>query len=124
MIFIGYENNGYCFVYYTQENIILHSIHAIFDEKLFPRYTNFHVKEYKLYNKLLDRISPETKSSVSDSSEKGRLAPIPIPHTLIPLIQKNPFTHSSSSSLSYKSIFLSSTPESKKPSKDWREWWC
>jgi len=105
-------------VYYTQENIILHSIHAIFDEKLFPRYTNFHVKEYKLYNKLLDRISPETKSSVSDSSEKGRLAPIPIPHTLIPLIQKNPFTHSSSSSLSYKSIFLSSTPESKKPSKD------
>ena len=124
IIFIGYENNSYCFVYYIQENIIFHFIHAIFDEKLFPKYTNFHVKEYKLYNKLLDKISPETESSVSDSSEKGRPAPIPIPHTLIPLIQSNPPTHSSLSSLSYKSTSLSPTPESKKPSQDWREWWC
>ena len=117
IIFIGYENNSYCFVYYIQENIIFHFIHAIFDEKLFPKYTNFHVKEYKLYNKLLDKISPETESSVSDSSEKGRPAPIPISHTLISLIQSNPPTHSSLSSLSYKSTSLSPTSESKKLSQ-------
>ena len=59
MIFIGYENNGYCFMHHMQENIIFCSTHAIFDEGLFPKCTNSHVKEHKLYDKLLDKISSE-----------------------------------------------------------------
>jgi len=60
MIFIGYENNNYWFMYHSQENVILHSTHAIFNKKFFSKYTDFHVKEHKLYNKLLDKINPET----------------------------------------------------------------
>ena len=81
MIFIGYENNSYYFTYYTQENIIFCFIYAIFDEKLFSKYTNFHVKEYKLYNKLLNKISLEIELLVPNSSKKDRLTPVPISHT-------------------------------------------
>ena len=69
IIFIRYKDNGYCFIYHTQGNIILCSIHAIFDEKLFSQYTNSHAKEYKLYDKLLDKISLEIKLSVPGPSE-------------------------------------------------------
>jgi len=115
MIFIGYENNIYCFLYYIQENIIFCSIHAIFDKKLFSKYTDFHTKEYKLYNKLLDKISPETELLVPNPFEKDRPAPVPIPHTSISLIQNNPPTYSSSPSLSYKFTSPLPTPGSKKP---------
>ena len=57
MIFIEYENNGYCFMYHTQENIIFHSIYSIFDEGLFSKCTNSHAKEHKLYNELLKKKS-------------------------------------------------------------------
>jgi len=53
MIFIEYKDNKYCFICYTQENTIFHSTYAIFDERLFPKCTNSHVKEYKLYDELL-----------------------------------------------------------------------
>ena len=106
IIFFRYKDNGYCFIYHTQENIILCSIHAIFDEKLFSQCTNFHVKEYKLYDKLLDKISLEIELSVPGSSEKDRLALVPIPYIPIPLIQNNSPT--SSPFFSYK--FLSSLP--------------
>jgi len=69
IIFIRYKDNGYCFIYHIQGNIILYSIHAIFDEKLFSQYTNSHAKEYKLYDKLLDKISLEIKLSVPGPSE-------------------------------------------------------
>ena len=59
MIFIGYKNNSYCFMCYIQGNIIFHSTYTIFDKKLFPKYTNSHIKEHKLYDKLLDKISLE-----------------------------------------------------------------
>jgi len=114
IIFIEYENNGYCFIYHTQENIIFHSTHAIFDERLFPRCTNFHTKEYKLYDKSLNKINPETKLSVSDPSGKDRPAPVPTLHTLISPIQDNPPTHSSSPSLSYKSISSLPIPKLKR----------
>jgi len=91
-------------MWHTQGNTIFHSIHAIFDKGLFPKCTNSYVKEYKLYNKLLDRTSLETESLVSNSSEKDEPAPVLIPHTPIPLIQNNPLTHSPSL-----------TPEPKKP---------
>ena len=61
MIFIRYENNGYCFICYVQGNIIFCSTYAIFNEELFSKCTDFLLKEYKLYDKLLDKISLETK---------------------------------------------------------------
>jgi len=68
--FIRYEDNDYCFICYIQENIIFCSTHAIFDKKLFPKYTNSLLKECKLYNKLLNKISPETELLVLDPSRK------------------------------------------------------
>jgi len=61
MIFIGYDNIRYHFMQYTQENTIFHSTHVIFDKGLFPKYTNSHTKEHKLYDELLDKTSSETK---------------------------------------------------------------
>ena len=106
MIFIGYENNEYYFMWHTQENIIFHSTYAIFDERLSSKCTNAHAKEYKLYNKLSDKISLETELLASNSSEKDGSALVPIPHILNPPIQNNPPTCSPSPSLSYKSISL------------------
>ena len=40
MIFIRYKDNNYCFMCYTQGNIIFCSKYAIFNEKFFPKYTN------------------------------------------------------------------------------------
>ena len=115
MIFIRYEDNGYHFICHTQGNTIFCSTHAIFDEGLFSKCTNSHVKEYKLYDKLLDKTSLETELSVPNSSGKDRPALVPIPHTSIPSIQNNPPTHSPSLSLSYKSISPLPTSEPKNP---------
>jgi len=68
MIFIGYEDNRYCFMHHTQGNIIFHFIHAIFDKRLFSKYTNSYAKECKLYDELLDKTSPETELLVPDPS--------------------------------------------------------
>jgi len=88
--FIGYENNSYYFIHFIQENIILHSIHAIFDEKSFSKYTDSYMKEYKLYNKLLNKISSETELLVSSPSSKDRPTLVPILHIPVPPIQNNP----------------------------------
>ena len=112
MIFIRYEDNGYCFMYHTQENIIFHSTHTIFDKGLFPKCIDSHRKECKLYDKLLDKISPETELLVSDSSGKDELSPVSIPHTPIPPNQNSSPTCSSLPSLSYKSLSFLPTPES------------
>jgi len=97
-------------MHHTQENIIFNSIHSIFDEGLFSKYTNFHVKEHKLYDELLNKTSLETESLVPNSSEKDGPAPVPMSP-----IQNNTPTCSSSPSLFYKSTSSLSTPESKKP---------
>ena len=115
MIFIRYEDNEYCFMHYIQGNVIFYSIHAIFDEELFSKCTDFHIKEYKLYNKLLDKISPEIDLSAPDPSGKGGPAPAPTLHTSIPPIQNSSPTHSSLPSLSYKSISPLPIPRFKKP---------
>ena len=109
MIFIGYKDNIYCFICHIQGNIIFHSTHAIFNERLFSKYTDFHAKECKLYNKLLDKISLEIELLVSDSFRKDRPTLVSIPHTSIPSIQNNPSACSFSLSLSYKFISLLST---------------
>jgi len=107
--FIGYRNNNYYFIHYIQENIILHSIHAIFDEEFFSKYTDSYVKECKLYNKLLNKISSETKLLVSSPSSKDRPTSIPILHIPIPPIQNNSPCFPSSF-LSYKFPSLLSFP--------------
>ena len=104
VIFIGYEDNEYCFMHHTQGNTIFCSTYAIFYEKLFPKCTNSHAKEHKLYDELLDKTSPETELLISNSSKKDESALVPIPHTYISPIQNNPSTHLPSLSLSYKSI--------------------
>ena len=114
IIFIRYKNNEYYFICHTQGNIIFYFIHAIFDERLFSKYTNSYTKEHKLYDELLDKTSSETELLVSDLSGKDGPAPVSIPHTLIPSIQNNSPTCHSSLSLSYKSTSSLFTPGSKK----------
>ena len=97
-------------MHHTQENIIFHSIYSIFDEGLFSKYTNFHAKEHKLYDELLNKICLETELLVPNSSEKDRPASVPMSS-----IQNNPPTCSPSPSFSYKSTSSPFTPESKKP---------
>ena len=105
IIFIGYKNNGYCFIQYIQGNIIFHSTHAIFDKKFFSKCTDSYAKECKLYDKLLDKISLEIKLSVPGSSVKYRSALVSISHILILPIQNNPCTYFLLLFLSYKSLF-------------------
>ena len=102
MIFIGYKNNSYCFMCYIQGNIIFHSTYTIFDKKLFPKCTNSHTKEHKLYDKLLNKISLEIESLVLSPFGKDELALVFIPHMSISPIQNSSLTCSPSSSLSYK----------------------
>ena len=115
MIFIWYKDNSYTFMHHIQENIIFYSIHAIFNKEFFSKCTDFHMKEHKLHNKLLDKISPETESLVLRSSSKDESALVPIPHTLIPPIQNNPSPCSSLLSPLYKSLSPLPSPVSKKP---------
>jgi len=121
MILIGCENNSYCFIHHTQGNIIFCSTHAIFDKKLFPKCNNSHAKEYKLYDKLLNKISLETELPVPDSSRKDRPTLVPISYTLISPILNNPLTYSSLPFLSYKSPSPSPILGSKKPIIEIRE---
>jgi len=50
MICIKYKDNIYCFICHAQGNVIFCSIHVIFDEEFFFKYTGSHAKEYKLYD--------------------------------------------------------------------------
>ena len=109
IIFIGYKDDEYYFICHIQGNIIFCSTHVIFDEEIFSKCTNSHAKEHKLYDKLLDKTSPETESLVPNSSGNDGPTLVPILHTLIPP------THFSSPFLSSKSISPPSTPEPKKP---------
>ena len=89
-------------MHYIQENVVFCSTHVIFDKEFFSKYTNSHIKEYKLYNKLLDKISPETKLSILKSSSKDRPTPTPISP-----VQNNTFPYFSLFFLFYKSLSLS-----------------
>jgi len=99
---------------YTQGNIIFYFTHAIIDEELFSKYTDSCVKEYKLYDKFLDKISLETESSVSGPSGKDEPTIVLILHTPIPFIQNNSSSYFSLSSHFYKSLSLLLSPVFKK----------
>ena len=53
IIFIGHENNDYCFIYYIQENIIFYSIYVIFDKELFFKYTDSLLKDIRYSSHLI-----------------------------------------------------------------------
>ena len=105
MIFIGYKDNSYYFICHIQENIIFHSKHTIFNKKFFSKYTDSHVKEYKLYNKLLDKISLEIELSMLGPSSKDRSTLVFILLLSISFVQNDLPTYSFFSSLFYKSLF-------------------
>jgi len=100
---------------HIQENIIFYSTHAIFNKGLFPKCTDSYAKECRLYNKLLNKISPEIELLVLDPSRKDGPTLVPIPHTSIPPIQNNPPTCFSLPSFSYKLISSLPTPRFKMP---------
>ena len=52
----------------------------------FSKYTNSYAKECKLYNKLLDKISLETKLLAPGPFGKDKSAPVPILYILISYI--------------------------------------
>ena len=59
IIFIGYKDNSYRFIYHTQGNVIFYSTQAIFDEEHFPRCPSFHSREQMPPG----RLTPEIESS-------------------------------------------------------------
>ena len=73
------------------------------------------MKEHKLYNKLLDKISLEIELLVPSPFEKDKPVPVSILLISIPFIQSNYPIYSPLSSLSYKSLSFLPTLESKKP---------
>ena len=121
MIFIGYKDNGYYFIYYTQENFIFCSTYAIFDKEFFSKCTDSYAKEYKLYNKLLDKISSGTELLVPRPSDKDRPTPILIPYIPISIIQNNPSPYSPLLFFSYKSLSSLPSPVPKKPTVEVNE---
>ena len=100
IIFIGYEDNGYKFIYYTQENVIFHFTQAIFDEGYFPRCPSSHSREQIPS----DRLTPEIESLALGPSGIDEPTPTPFPPTSVyprpftPPISPNLLTHSESSS--------------------------
>jgi len=77
IIFIGYEDNGYKFIYYTQENVIFHFTQAIFDEGYFPRCPSSHSREQIPSG----RLTPEIESLVPGPFGVDEPVPIPFPPT-------------------------------------------
>ena len=106
------------YIYYSNEvytnKLVLYCIYAIFHEEFFSKYNDSYVKECKLYNKLLNKISSETKLLVSGPSRKNRPTSILILHISIPSIQNNP-PYFPSSFLSYKFLSLLPFQVPKKP---------
>ena len=114
IIFIGYKNNGYHFIYYIQENTIFYSIYAIFDVGVSPKCTNPYTKEHKLYDELLD------KTSLTLLEKIDLLQYLFYLHSFL-LSKNNSSTHSLLSSLFYKFIFPPLTPGPKKPAVEIEE---
>jgi len=73
------------------------------------------VIEYKLYDKLLNKISSEIELSVFRPFSEDKPALVSIPYISISPVQNNSPPYFLSLSLSYKSLFFLSLPISKKP---------
>jgi len=95
MIFIGYEDNGYRFIYYTQGNVIFYSTQVIFDEGHFPKC----LSSYPRKQISSGRLTPEIESSAPESFGVDKPAPtLAYPRPFTPLIPPNLPTHSESPS--------------------------
>ena len=77
MIFIGYKDNGYRFIYHTQGNVIFCSTQAIFDEGHFPRCSSSYSREQISPGKL----TPEIELSVPEPFGIDEPVPTPFPPT-------------------------------------------
>jgi len=88
----------------------------------FSKYTDSYTKKYKLYNNLLNKISPETKLLVLGPSNKNRPTPVSILYTPISSTQNNPPTHFSLPSLSLSLCQARFTPGWK--SAGWTRRWA
>jgi len=100
MIFIGYEDNGYRFIYHTQGNVIFCSTQAIFDEGHFPRCSSSHPREQTPPG----RLTLEIELLAPGPFSVDEPAPTPFPSTpahprsFTPPIPSNLLTHSESPS--------------------------
>jgi len=100
MIFIGYKDNGYRFIYHTQGNVIFRSTQAIFDEGHFPRCPSSYPREQMPPG----RLTPEVESLVPGPFGVDESAPTPFlptpahPRLSTPPIPPNLPTHSESPS--------------------------
>jgi len=100
MIFIGYKDNGYRFIYHTQGNVIFHSTQAIFDKGHFPRCPSSDSREQTPPG----RLTPEIESLAPEpfGINEPPLTPFPPtpahPRPFTPPIPPNLPTHSESSS--------------------------
>jgi len=100
MIFIGYEDNGYRFIYHIQGNVIFHSTQAIFDEGHFSRCPLSHPREQTPPS----RLTPEIELSAPgpfgvDESAPTLFPPTPAyPRLSTPPTSPNLPTHSESPS--------------------------
>jgi len=93
MIFIGYEDNGYRFIYYTQGNVIFCSTQAIFDEGHFPKCPSSYPREQISSG----RLTPEIESSAPEPFGVDKPAPtLAYPRPFTPPISPNLPTHSES----------------------------
>ena len=100
IIFIGYKDNSYRFIYHTQGNVIFYSTQAIFDEEHFPRCPSFHSREQMPPG----RLTPEIESLAPGpfGVDKPTLTPFlptpAYPRPFTPPIPPNLPTHSESPS--------------------------
>jgi len=98
MIFIGYEDNSYRFIFYTQGNVIFCFTQAIFDKGHFPRCPFSHSREQIPSG----RLTPEIELSASRPFGISEPALIPFPLTSVysrsftPPIPPNLLTYSES----------------------------
>jgi len=96
MIFIGYEDNSYRFIHYTQGNVIFCSTQAIFDEGHFSKCSFSHSREQMHPG----RLTLEIESSAPEPFGVDEPAPIPFlltsahPRPFTPPISPNLLTHS------------------------------
>ena len=85
IIFIGYKDNGYRFIYHTQGNVIFCSTQAIFDEGHFSRCSSSYSREQIPPG----RLTPEIELSVPKPFGIDEPVPTPFPPTPI---HPRPFT--------------------------------
>jgi len=101
MIFIGYEDNSYRFIRYTQENVIFRSTQVIFNKEHFPRCPSSHSREQIPPSKLtleIESLAPRSFGIDEPAPTSFPLTPIH-PRPFTPPIPPNLPAHSESPSL-------------------------